>query len=61
MSDACVSLRQFAEVWVDAQIAAEADPEARAMFVCNYDRIVAEAEAAMRHQLAEQGAQDTRH
>ena len=61
MTDAWVSLRQFAEGWLDDLIRDEPDAEARAMLIANYDRIAAEVEASMCHQLAEQMARDTRH
>ena len=61
MSDAWVSLRQFAEGWLDDLIRDEPDAEARAMLIAHYDAIAGRVEADMQRQLAEQIAQDTRH
>ena len=61
MSDSWVSLRQYAEGWLDDLIRDEPDPEARTMLIVNYDTIAAHVEADMQRQIVEQMAQGARH
>ena len=56
-----IQLHEFVERWADDQLEGEADPEARAVFIVNRDRIVAFVERELELDIARQMARARMH